>query len=303
MTIGKIAINFVFQPHKAICDSRVKRFPGRIHNILGSLTWMQFFGFLFVIAFVMPFCASLATNDDVVDANLRNDICLALDHAAYCKDLTEDDFQHLTSLNTYFVDSFAGLSAATNLTTLYVSNTDSVSKQLSTSDIEDLPTSLETLTLNNIDIAPNTDFSRLTSLRALYLTVGAVSSGDYWATQLSSLTPLFDSDNHYDVTVQGMFPSSLTTLSISGRTNVTFPGFFSSLALSDGSALPALTTLDLSGTSVYDLSPVPATVTSLNVTQALIDDLDDNEDILLYLSIHPRDLSSIPSTITELTLG
>ncbi|GKT30993.1 hypothetical protein ADUPG1_001788, partial [Aduncisulcus paluster] len=216
-------------------------------------------------------CTSIYANTS--DPNLQNDICLALDHAAHCKDLTEDDLQHLTSLNTYFVDSFAGLSAATNLTTLYVSNTDSVSKQLSTSDIDDLPTSLETLTLNNIDIAPNTDFSRLTSLRALYLTVGAVSSGDYWATQLSSLSPLFDSDNPYDVTVQGMFPSSLTTLSISGRTNVTFPGFFSSLALSDGSAPPALTTLDLSGTSVYDLSPVPATVTSLNVMEGLIDGL------------------------------
>ncbi|GKT28669.1 hypothetical protein ADUPG1_000799, partial [Aduncisulcus paluster] len=217
------------------------------------------------------------------DANLRNDICLVLDHAAHCDDLTPGDLQHLTSLNTYFVDSFAGLSAATNLTTLYVSNTDSVSKQLSTSDIDDLPTSLETLTLNNIDIAPNTDFSRLTSLRALYLTVGAVSSGDYWATQLSSLSPLFDSDNHYDVTVQGMFPSSLTTLSISGRTNVTFPGFFSSLALSDGSALPALTTLDLSGTSVYDLSPVPATVTSLDLAGFILDDI--SEKYLLYLGI------------------
>ncbi|GKT13598.1 hypothetical protein ADUPG1_010300, partial [Aduncisulcus paluster] len=170
----------------------------------------------------------------------------------------------------------------------------------STSDIDDLPTSLETLTLNNIDIAPNTDFSRLTSLRALYLTVGAVSSGDYWATQLSSLSPLFDSDNHYDVTVQGMFPSSLTTLSISGRTNVTFPGFFSSLALSDGSALPALTTLDLSGTSVYDLSPVPATVTSLNVMEGLIDGLGYEYS---YLVNDSRDLGSIPSTVTELTIG
>ncbi|GKT14027.1 hypothetical protein ADUPG1_010393, partial [Aduncisulcus paluster] len=137
-------------------------------------------------------------------------------------------------------------------------------------------------------------------MRALYLTVGAVSSGDYWATQLSSLSPLFDSDNHYDVTVQGMFPSSLTTLSVSGRTNVTFPGFFSSLALSDGSALPALTTLDLSGTSVYDLSPVPATVTSLNVMEGLIDGLGYEYS---YLVNDSRDLGSIPSTVTELTIG
>ncbi|GKT28555.1 leucine-rich repeat domain-containing protein, partial [Aduncisulcus paluster] len=202
----------------------------------------------------------------------------------------------LTSLNTYFVDSFAGLGGATNLTTLYVSNTSFVSKQMGTSDIEQFPTSLETLTLNNIDIAPDTDFSHLTSLRALYLTVGDVSSGDYWATQLSSLSPLFDSDNNYDVTVQGMFPASLTTLSVAGRTSVTFPAFFTSLALSDGSALPALTTLDLSGTNVIDLSPLPATVTSLNLTQRLIDD-----DYLSTLPI--RDLSSIPSTVTELIVG
>ncbi|GKT13297.1 hypothetical protein ADUPG1_010242, partial [Aduncisulcus paluster] len=103
------------------------------------------------------------------------------------------------------------------------------------------------------------------------------------------------------VTVQGMFPSSLTTLSISGRTNVTFPGFFSSLALSDGSALPALTTLDLSGTSVYDLSPVPATVTSLDLAGFILDDI--SEKYLLYLGIHPRDLNSIPSSITALSVG
>ncbi|GKT36570.1 hypothetical protein ADUPG1_009511, partial [Aduncisulcus paluster] len=108
--------------------------------------------------------------------------------------------------------------------------------------------------------------------------------------------PLFDSDNNYDVTVQGMFPASLTTLSVAGRTSVTFPAFFTSLALSDGSALPALTTLDLSGTNVIDLSPLPATVTSLNLTQRLIDD-----DYLSTLPI--RDLSSIPSTVTELIVG
>ncbi|GKT28348.1 hypothetical protein ADUPG1_000598, partial [Aduncisulcus paluster] len=239
--------------------------------------------------------------DNIPDPFLLNDVCLALDHGAHCDDLTSDDLQDLTSLNTYFVDSFAGLGGATNLTTLYVSNTSSVSKQMGTSDIEQLPTSLETLTLNNIDIAPNTDFSRLTSLRALYLTVGDVSSGDYWATQLSSLSPLFDSDNHYDVTVQGMFPASLTTLSVAGRTSVTFPAFFTSLVLSDGSALPALTTLDLSGTNVVDLSPLPATVTSLNLTQPLV--YDDYFDLDFPINDNIRDLSSIPSSVTGLTIG
>ncbi|GKT14787.1 hypothetical protein ADUPG1_010558, partial [Aduncisulcus paluster] len=245
---------------------------------------------LFAIMLVLPIYGS---SDVIPDSFLLNDVCLALNHGAHCDDLTSDDLQDLTSLNTYFVDSFAGLGGATNLTTLYVSNTSSVSKQMGTSDIEQLPTSLETLTLNNIDIAPNTDFSRLTSLRALYLTVGDVSSGDYWATQLSSLSPLFDSDNNYDVTVQGMFPASLTTLSVAGRTSVTFPTFFTSLALSDGSALPALTTLDLSGTNVVDLSPLPASVTQY----------DYLADFMYLETYNTRDFNSIPSTVTELIIG
>ncbi|GKT36375.1 hypothetical protein ADUPG1_009352, partial [Aduncisulcus paluster] len=141
-----------------------------------------------------------------------------------------------------------------------------------------LPTSLETLTLNNIDIAPNTDFSRLTSLRALYLTVGDVSSGDYWATQLSSLSPLFDSDNNYDVTVQGMFPASLTTLSVAGRTSVTFPAFFTSLALSD-------TLTFACDCSVFESD------------SALVDDYYDVDSPINvdYESTHNyRDLTSIP---------
>ncbi|GKT28029.1 hypothetical protein ADUPG1_000369, partial [Aduncisulcus paluster] len=102
---------------------------------------------LFAIMLVLPIYGS---SDVIPDSFLLNDVCLALDHGAHCDDLTSDDLQDLTSLNTYFVDSFAGLGGATNLTTLYVSNTSSVSKQMGTSDIEQLPTSLETLTLNNI---------------------------------------------------------------------------------------------------------------------------------------------------------
>ncbi|GKT28698.1 hypothetical protein ADUPG1_000816, partial [Aduncisulcus paluster] len=223
-----------------------------------------------------------------------------LGYEAYCTSITTEDAEQLASLSACFVDSFDGLSNVSNLKSLYVSNTNSGSKITMTSyDIRKLPASLETLTLNNIDLAPNTDFSSLSSLKELNLTNGAIISTNsvsvpLWMQEMKSLTPLFDVDNNYDVfsSSGGLFPPTLESISIAGRVNVSFPSFFESLILDGGDPLPHLTTVNLSGTNVYDFSSLPTSVTNLIV----------NEGSNVHGTPHFRDYATLPSSLTSLSL-
>ncbi|GKT28455.1 hypothetical protein ADUPG1_000658, partial [Aduncisulcus paluster] len=137
------------------------------------------------------------------------------------------------------------------------------------------------------------------SLKELNLTNGAIISTNsvsvpLWMQEMKSLTPLFDVDNNYDVfsSSGGLFPPTLESISIAGRVNVSFPSFFESLILDGGDPLPHLTTVNLSGTNVYDFSSLPASVTNLIV----------NEGSNVHGTPHFRDYATLPSSLTSLSL-
>ncbi|GKT36821.1 hypothetical protein ADUPG1_009719, partial [Aduncisulcus paluster] len=137
---------------------------------------------------------------------------------------------------TFDFSEFSGLSY---LETLIISESNIV---LSSVILANLPSSILTLVANDVDLQAGVDFSDLTSLTSLYIQDNA----------------------NFDLTAQGLFPSSLITLDVSNCSGLTFPSFFSYLTTSDGSSLTSLSEIIFDGSSLSSFESIPTHITSVS---------------------------------------
>ncbi|GKT31601.1 hypothetical protein ADUPG1_005998, partial [Aduncisulcus paluster] len=217
---------------------------------------------------------------DIPDSNLRSALCLSVvnpsAHDSSCDDLTIADMATVTSVSASIVDSFDGLQYAVDLTSLSISGTSSSSVSIGNTDLGYLPLSLVELSLEDVNIEADSDFSifiELTTLSlknnssydvtnsALFPSSSSFISLDVSFTALSS----FSSISTSITTMTANNCSSLTSFStISNLTNLV------SLDVSDASNMPTsssvsafaslslLTSLNLSSTGISDPSPLYA---------------------------------------------
>ncbi|GKT33349.1 hypothetical protein ADUPG1_007288, partial [Aduncisulcus paluster] len=260
---------------------------------------------------------------DIPDDNLRRAICgtLVPSRLSTCDDVTIEDLESLVSLSARYVNSFDGLQYSTNLETLSISGSDGITE----TDIAYLPDSMLSLTLKNVNLAADIDFSDFSNIMEMDLQ--------------NNLT--------FDITVVNLLPSTLTSLNLSGCVNflntynlpsslvslylddvgvgasTSFAAFTgletlslvnsSSFNMSSSSQLPSsLKYLDLGGCSSFDgLSYLPTGLTTLSLDGVGIaaDTSFVSFSSLTTLSVANNPLYNVasagefPSTITSLDIS
>ncbi|GKT20816.1 hypothetical protein ADUPG1_011762, partial [Aduncisulcus paluster] len=184
---------------------------------------------------------------DIPDENLKNAICTQLGYSSTSDcTLNTVTILELTTLSASNVDSFEGLSSATNLLSLSVDGTATSGLEIGNTSMSDLPTSLELLSLANISLASDLSLSFLTNLEEL----------------------LLDSDGNLIIGYVFIedLPTSLQSISISSI-NITSDIDFSSLE-----SLKELTldSIDRVLTNAM-ISTLPASLTSVSILDSVFE--------------------------------
>ncbi|GKT36236.1 hypothetical protein ADUPG1_009240, partial [Aduncisulcus paluster] len=186
---------------------------------------------------------------NIIDSNLRNDVCIAAGYSSECDVLTSEDLYYITTLGASKVDTFEGMSYAVNLTSFFMYDTNSSTAIINTTEIGYLPPSITSLTLNNMNLADDTDFSLLPSLSILDVS----------------------NNLEYSLIESGLFPDTLTSIEVSSCTKFEEENSFSflpstintiiaeyltipDLSQFSPTVFPILTTLQLGYCSISDLS-------------------------------------------------
>ncbi|GKT33106.1 hypothetical protein ADUPG1_007113, partial [Aduncisulcus paluster] len=108
---------------------------------------------------------------NIPDNNLKAAICNLL-NISITSDITKTQLESIESLGPVGdVDSFQGLQFATTMISFSVSS--NLSNPIGDTEIAYLPTSLRSLTLNDVDLEPNTDFSKFIYIQSFDLSVNS----------------------------------------------------------------------------------------------------------------------------------
>ncbi|GKT23966.1 hypothetical protein ADUPG1_012596, partial [Aduncisulcus paluster] len=194
--------------------------------------------------------------DMIPNANLKQAVCVGLNLSS-CTDITLTQMASVTSIDGTGVSSFDGMEYSSDaLLEFKIDGSDGAS--IGQIDLRKLPTSIQTLVLENVNLDSDVDFSRFVNL--VELSIAGNSS--------------------YNLLDGAIFPDSLTSLDISGIASISsfvnIPSSIVTLDASDCASLLSLfgvedlvnlTTLDLASSGISDPSPLYSLV-------GILEDLD-----------------------------
>ncbi|GKT19425.1 hypothetical protein ADUPG1_011503, partial [Aduncisulcus paluster] len=240
---------------------------GHAHHLFLLFTRMLFF---------MVICSSICmvsaeVEISIPDANLRAAVCSALGFSSDCSYITDTNMLSLTSLSASSVDTFEGLSYATDLASLTIDGTSTSDLEIGSTEIGHLPTSsLSTLYLQNIALSEDVSLSTFTMLTKLDLRNTGLTDSHSVLGSLSGVE-----EQLVELTLQDNIISDISALS--GMVNLTY--------------------LHLYNNQISDVSPlenlVNLTFLELGSNQITsIDSLSNMED-LVYLCLYDNNISDI----------
>ncbi|GKT27929.1 hypothetical protein ADUPG1_000291, partial [Aduncisulcus paluster] len=228
----------------------------------------------------------------IPDANLRAAVCSALVASLIlsgdCPTITNIDMLSLTTLSASSVDTFEGLSCATELASLTIDGTSTSDLEIDSTEIGYLPTSsLSTLYLQNIALSEDVSLSAFTMLTKLdlrntgltdsHIVLGSLSGVEEQLVELtlnvngiSDLSPLSGmvnlnvlsiwendvSDNLIDLRLQGNNFSDISSLSNMTKLKYLDLGSNEISSIMSLSNLKDLTNLSIYDNNISDISPL-----------------------------------------------
>ncbi|GKT16706.1 hypothetical protein ADUPG1_010971, partial [Aduncisulcus paluster] len=257
----------------------------------------------------------------IPDANLRAAVCSALVASLIlsddCSVITNIDMLSLTSLSASSVDTFEGLSYATNLASLTIDGTSTSDLEIDSTEIGYLPTSsLSTLYLQNIALSEDVSLSAFTMLTKLdlrntgltdsHIVLGSLSGVEEQLVELTlrensisdisalsgmvNLTYLYLYNNQISDIIPLESLVKLTILEL-GSNQIKSIDSLSNMELSylqlanneisdvsDLSEMSNLTTLYIGGNKIYNISPL-SELTELITLSLSSNDISDISDL------------------------
>ncbi|GKT19565.1 hypothetical protein ADUPG1_011529, partial [Aduncisulcus paluster] len=259
------------KPLKLLKSLNQSNRDGHAHRLFLLFTRMLFF---------MVICSSICmvsaeVEISIPDANLRAAVCSALVSSiglpANCPVITNIDMLSLTSLSASSVDTFEGLSYATDLASLTIDGTSTSDLEIGSTEIGHLPTSsLSTLYLQNIALSEDVSLSAFTMLTKLDLRNTGLTDSHSVLGSLSGVE-----EQLVELTLRDNIISDISALS--GMVNLTY--------------------LHLYNNQISDVSPLENLVelTCLHLGSNQITSIDSlsNMDDLVYLYLYYNNISNI----------
>ncbi|GKT36158.1 hypothetical protein ADUPG1_009177, partial [Aduncisulcus paluster] len=239
----------------------------------------------------------------IEDDNLRSVMCLALDHDSSCDDIVPEELLNIVSIETSGVDSFVGISKATNLEYFSIDGSVNATTTLGSQDIDELPSSVHTLILKHMILNIVSNVSSFSILVKFVLEKKASFSPSIFPTNILSL----DLTGCTGFSESIKFPSSLMTLVLD---DVDVPAASSFAYLLDLSSLSLDSSLnDLSILSSSNVFPMTS-LTSLNIANNAINDISllitgdflPASDILTSLDLSDNLICDVDGVAAELQL-
>ncbi|GKT22186.1 hypothetical protein ADUPG1_012070, partial [Aduncisulcus paluster] len=243
----------------------------------------------------------------IPDVNLRVAVCSALVSSiglpANCPVITNIDMLSLTSLSASSVDTFEGLSCATELASLTIDGTSTSDLEIGSTEIGYLPTSsLSTLYLQNIVLSEDVSLSAFTMLTKLDLRNTGLTDSHSVLGSLSGVE-----EQLVELTLRDNIISDISALS--GMVNLTYLYLYNN-QISDVSPLESLVELTYLHLAVNNISSISAlsgmiNLTTLHLYSNSISDVSPLVNItnLTYLRLGYNQISSISSLSNMLQLS